>query len=82
MKISGLWHPSPSGLKQAHELHADAVEIIGTADPQVCVWTISPHLESTNVAQEISHPEEVPQHRVSPYYSPLEAQNVLQCATC
>ena len=33
--ISGLWRASPPGKEQTHELHAEDVRVVGTADAEV-----------------------------------------------
>ncbi|KAL8760725.1 MAG: hypothetical protein Q9184_003105 [Pyrenodesmia sp. 2 TL-2023] len=32
--VRGVWRPSPPGKEQSHELHAEEVDIIGSADPE------------------------------------------------
>lgn len=48
MTVQGVLRPSPPGKEQSHELHAEKVDVIGAADPEVsfdCVGTCNhPHI--------------------------------------
>lgn len=43
MVIQGLWRPAPPGKEQSHELQAEEVTVVGTADSEVSLpvrWCI------------------------------------------
>lgn len=80
MQVAGIWKPSVAGSGQQSELLADQVRLLGAADPAVCchIFTAGLRVFPLTTLPDISDSEEVPDPRVSSFYSPPKAEDPRQ----